>query len=262
MAHVAITLAEQPELKEQGIPDADIWPEFMLHGDGLFWRRLSADLPEFQFAICDAQTRAVIAEGHTVPCWWDGTLDRLPGCLHAMFADAFDRLDTDQPVNTLCAIAAEIPVGGRGTGLAAEILKTMGIIAAQHGLTQMIAPVRPTWKDHYPITPIERYMTWRRDDGSLLDPWLRLHERMGARMGPPAPSAQRIEGTVAEWESWVGMAFPESGDYVFPRGLSPLAVDRDLDRGTYLEPNVWMIHNVSFLANYESSPPTSRSASF
>jgi hypothetical protein len=41
----------------------------------------------------------------------------------------------------------------------------------------------------------------------------------------------RIVGTVAEWESWLGMAFPESGDYVFPGGLSPLAVDREADTG-------------------------------
>jgi protein-tyrosine-phosphatase len=109
-------------------------------------------------------------------------------------------------------------------------------------------------------TPIERYMTWRRDDGSLQDPWLRLHERMGARMRPPAPKSYRIDGTVGEWESWLGMAFPESGDYVFPGGLSPLAIDREADRGTYLEPNVWMIHNLSPVQNYEVAEPSPRQA--
>jgi hypothetical protein len=38
------------------------------------------------------------------------------------------------------------------------------------------------------------------------------------------------------------MAFPESGDYVFPAGLSTLAVDREADLATYWEPNVWMVH--------------------
>jgi hypothetical protein len=52
----------------------------------------------------------------------------------------------------------------------------------------------------------------------------------------------RITGTVAEWESWTGLAFPESGDYVFPEGLAPVAIDRASDRGSYWEPNVWMIH--------------------
>jgi hypothetical protein len=251
--HVAVTLAEQPDLREQAIPDADIWPEFNLHGDTYLrsWSRLTDDLPEFQFAMCDEQTGKVVADAHTVPCWWDGTMSGLSDGFDATIADAFHRLETGQPFNALCAIAAEIPKGGRGTGLATEILKSMGSIATQHGFDHLIAPVRPTWKDRYPITPIDRYMTWRRDDGSLFDPWLRLHERIGARMGPPLFGSYRIVGTVAEWESWLGMAFPESGDYVFPGGLSPLAVDRGADTATYLEPNVWMVHNLAALANYD-----------
>jgi hypothetical protein len=51
-----------------------------------------------------------------------------------------------------------------------------------------------------------------------------------------------ISGTVAEWESWTELAFPESGDYVFPDGLAPVTVDREHDRATYWEPNVWMVH--------------------
>ena len=73
--------------------------------------------------MCDAQTGKVVAEAHTVPCWWDGTMTGLPDGIDATIADAFHRLETGQPFNALCAIAAEIPKGGRGTGLAAEILK-------------------------------------------------------------------------------------------------------------------------------------------
>jgi hypothetical protein len=52
----------------------------------------------------------------------------------------------------------------------------------------------------------------------------------------------RIAGTVAEWETWTGMRFPESGDYVFPAGLAPLHVDTKRDIGEYWEPNVWLLH--------------------
>ena len=38
------------------------------------------------------------------------------------------------------------------------------------------------------------------------------------------------------------MAVPESGEYTFPEGLATLAIDRQATRGTYWEPNVWMIH--------------------
>ena len=49
-------------------------------------------------------------------------------------------------------------------------------------------------------------------------------------------------GAVADWESWTKMRFPETGDYVFPQGLALLNIDRADDRGSYWEPNVWMIH--------------------
>ena len=38
------------------------------------------------------------------------------------------------------------------------------------------------------------------------------------------------------------MAFPDSGDYVIPQGLSVLHIDRAEDTGRYTEPNVWMRH--------------------
>ena len=47
---------------------------------------------------------------------------------------------------------------------------------------------------------------------------------------------------MADWETWTEMAFPESGEYVFPHVLSVVAIDRDADVGAYWEPNVWMLH--------------------
>ena len=102
--------------------------------------------------------------------------------------------------------------------------------------------MRPSLKERYPLTPIGHYVGWRREDGQLFDPWMRIHERLGARVCTPLPESLRITGTVAEWESWTGMAFPESGEYVFPEGLAPVYIDRESDRGSYWEPNVWMVH--------------------
>jgi hypothetical protein len=115
-------------------------------------------------------------------------------------------------------------------------------LARRYGLTDLIAPVRPSWKERYPLVPIERYARWRREDGLLFDPWMRVHERLGATILKPEPRSLRISGTIAEWEQWTGMAFPESGEYWFPRGLATLAVERESDRGSYWEPNVWMRH--------------------
>jgi hypothetical protein len=41
------------------------------------------------------------------------------------------------------------------------------------------------------------------------------------------------------------MPFPESGSYVFPAGLAPLGVDREADIGSYWEPNVGLVHQLS-----------------
>ena len=111
-----------------------------------------------------------------------------------------------------------------------------------HGFSKLIAPVRPSWKSRYPLTPIESYVTWRRPDGTLLDPWLRTHERLGAEIVAIAPRSMTISGKVADWETWTGMVFPESGSYIVPGALVPIEIDRERDRGLYVEPNVWMVH--------------------
>jgi hypothetical protein len=38
------------------------------------------------------------------------------------------------------------------------------------------------------------------------------------------------------------MVFPETGLYVVPDALDLVQIDREHDRGTYVEPNLWMRH--------------------
>ena len=244
MTPTLYTAAERPDLWERGIDSEDVWPEYNLHGDVLnaYWGRLAPELPDFQFVLYDEQADQVVAEGHTAPIAWDGDDATLPDGIDSVIRQAFDDAPGRPARNTLCALAAETPRGGRERGLAAQILGAMRTLAGRHGLTHLVAPVRPSWKERYPLTPIERYVTWRREDGQLLDPWMRVHERLGARVTRPLPESMRITGTVKEWESWTGLVFPESGEFVFPEGLSTLHVDRDADLVTYWEPNVWLVH--------------------
>jgi hypothetical protein len=238
------TAAERPDLWERGIASASVWPEYNLHGDVLnvWWGHLDEELPEFQFVLYDEPNDAVVAEGHTGPFWWDGSDETLPGGIDATIERIFDQLRADQPVNALCALAAESPRDGRNRGLAVQLLNGMRAIAQWHGLVHLVAPVRPSMKDRYPLSSIERFIQWRRNDGQLLDPWMRVHERLGARVATPLPKSMRITGTVDEWERWTGMAFPDSGDYVFPEGLATVHIDKEANLGSYWEPNVWMVH--------------------
>ena len=143
------------------------------------------------------------------------------------------------------ALVAVVDPGYQGRGLSSLIIEGMRGLAAEHGLDALVAPVRPTLKARYPLTPMERYLGWRRADGQLFDPWLRVHERLGAEILGVCPGSLVVEGTVAEWEEWTGMAFPDSGSYVVEAALVPVEIDRAHDVGRYVEPNVWMRHTVS-----------------
>ena len=239
-----LTWAERPDLRDRGPRSLDVWPEYNTHGDVFddYWGALLDELPDFQFALYDEATDTVLAEGHTAPLAWDGDDATLPGGIDAALELAVETRRAGGRVDTLCAMAAEVPPQSRRGGLSGELLKGMRELAERSGLQRLIAPVRPSWKERYPLAPIERYVTWRREDGQLLDPWMRLHERLGARVSTPLPESMLITGSVADWEAWTGLALPESGAYVFPDGLAPLTVDRADDRCVYWEPNVWMVH--------------------
>jgi hypothetical protein len=236
----AYTVAERPELAEPAWEaTSDAFPEYNNHGDVLnaYWGGLTAERPEFQFHLV-GEDDAILARARSVPLRWDGTLDDLPAGIDGAIKRGFD----EGGANVLCALVIMIPRTVRGGGVSAEALRAMVAIARSHGLRSLIAPVRPTWKERYPLTPIERYAAWRRADGLLFDPWLRTHERLGARVLRAEPESLRITGSVVEWEEWTGISFPEDGEYVFPGGLATLRVVDGV--GSYWEPNIWMEHAV------------------
>jgi hypothetical protein len=231
------TVAERPDLAEPAWEATnDVFPEYNHHGHVMneYWGGLTEKFPEFQFHLVNGEE--ILARARCLPLRWDGTIDDLPAGIDEAIVRGID----GSAGNTLCAMVIQIPRGLQGRGLSAAALNAMADIGRAHHLSSLIAPVRPNWKDRYPLTPIERYADWRREDGLLFDPWLRVHERAGASILRVAPESLRITGTVAEWEDWVGMRFPEDGAYVFPGGLAPLTVADGT--GRYWEPNVWMHH--------------------
>ena len=244
MAVRLVTWEERPELRQLGHAAEDVWPAYNLHGDvvGEWWAPLLDELPEFQFSLVDDEGDVVLAKGYTGPLAWSGDDRELPPSIDDAIGRVVRARREGTAVDTLCAFAAEVAPTVQQRGVAGQVLAGMTSLARRDGLRRLIAPVRPSWKERYPLAPIERYVTWRRDDGQLLDPWMRLHERLGARVATAIPESLLITGSLADWESWTGLTFPESGAYVFPHGLAPLRVETEADLGTYWEPNVWMIH--------------------
>jgi GNAT superfamily N-acetyltransferase len=220
-----------------------VWPEFMFH-DAVFDRlfdRVISEYAEYQFYVWDDEREEVVGAGNAIPATWDGdapTLldDGVDGVVEARFA-----VDAPPP-NVLCALQILIAPEYRGQALSSRMIQRMAEIGQAHELDTLIAPVRPNLKHSYPLTPIERYIEWRRPDGTLFDPWLRTHERLGAEIAKIAPESMRVTGTVAEWEEWTKLLLPETGSYVVPGALVPVEINCERNEGLYLEPNVWMVH--------------------
>jgi len=244
MTYSARTFAQQPEVRHHiERLSGEAWPTFLLHGDVDHWHLLFEMFPEFQLLLFDSAD-TLIAVGHTVPILWDGSLSGLPRTIEEIVLRAEQVRRDRQAPNTLSALAAMVSPQHRGQNLSSGVIQEMKALARQHACTSLIAPVRPTWKSRYPLTPMERYVEWKRSDGAPLDPWIRVHWRLGAQPLCVAPNTLTVEGTVKEWEAWTGMDFPESGLYVIPGGLQPLSIDREKDTGRYEDPNYWMKHSL------------------
>ena len=234
------TASERPELLEPAWERTrDTLPEYNNHGDVLneYWPRLTEERPDFQFHLIGNDDE-ILARARSIPIRWNGTVEDLPAGIDGAIARGFE----EAGATVLCALVIMVPGDLQGRGVSAMAVRAMGEIARRHGLASLIAPVRPSRKERYPLVPIERYVQWRRHDGPLFDPWMRVHERLGASVLRPEPQSLRITGTVSEWETWTEMSFPESGDYWFPGGLATLRIDRPDQSGGYWEPNVWMHH--------------------
>lgn len=232
--------AERPELVERRSELGEMWPEFMHHDPvaGVYWERQYEEYPDLQLYLVDEDDR-LLAESNAVAIPFGP--DELPDDgWDAALAQAF----AGEPAKAASAIAISVGVEHRRRGLSNVMLDGMRRAVAARGLTDLVAPVRPSQKHLYPLVPIERYVEWRREDGKLFDAWLRTHEQAGAKLIRVAPRAMRISGTVAEWEDWAGMSFPDSGTYVVQGALVSVEIDRERDEGVYVEPNVWMHHRI------------------
>jgi hypothetical protein len=238
-----IITSDRPDLDEQSraalLP---VWPEFIFHD------QVSCDLMGQVakcFPACDiriVEDGEVIAGSWGVPLRWDGMPGALPAGYDEALISAVTGYEQGVPPDTLCVLAVAVRADRQGTGLGGQALTAMRSVTTAAGLRRMISPVRPVLKSRYPLTPMASYARWTRADGTHVDPWIRTHLRLGGTILRPAARSMLVTGTVAEWEQWAGLAFPESGQYVVPGALDLVEIDRDRDLGSYAETNLWIRH--------------------
>jgi hypothetical protein len=113
----------------------------------------------------------------------------------------------------------------------------------EKGHTTLYAPVRPNGKTD-PHQPMTEYVDQLRPDGLPEDPWLRVHVKAGGKIIEVAPRSMVIAGTLDEWREWTGLPFDTTGDVVVPKALVPVHCDVRHDHAVYVEPNVWVRHDL------------------
>lgn len=246
VGYMFVSYVERPDLILPASRfNGSVWPEFMLHDEAAdrYWHHFDEDFPEYQLVLLDAAGE-IAATHNSAPLAWDGTDEGLPAGWDDQVVRTVRDLTKSAAVDTLGAIQIVVDPARRGTRLGGVMIEAMQANARERGYRAVIACVRPTDKERYPLIPIEGYAHWRRPDGLPFDAWIRLHVRLGARVVRGSPRAMTIRGSIAEWERWTGMTFPGTGDYVVPFAASPVHIDLEADEGVYHDPNVWVVHDL------------------
>ncbi|MDJ0767855.1 MAG: hypothetical protein QNJ12_03640 [Ilumatobacter sp.] len=240
------SLAERPDLATELWSLTHLWPTFLLHDPtaDLYYERCERLFADLVFVVEDPdEPGAVQARGFAVPFAMRG--DELPDAgwdevIRWGIQDATD----DRPATHVSALEIVIRSEHRGSGLADRLIGAMRAAARARGVEQLVAPVRPTNKHRFPDEDMAGYAARVRADGLPEDPWLRTHVRVGGEIVRVAPRSMTVSGSLAEWREWTGEPFDRPGPTIVGRALVPVIADLDRDLAVYVEPNVWVVHDV------------------
>jgi GNAT superfamily N-acetyltransferase len=241
--------AERPDLVDAGWRMPSTMPAFMfesLVAERLMWR-LPELFPELRLIAVDdgPDGEEVVAHVHALAFCWDGQDDSLPdrgweGVLEQAVADA----DAGRTPTAASLLEASVRADRQGHGASRQLIEEARRRTRALGLGDLFGPVRPSGKHLEPRRPMAEYVAATRDDGLPVDPWMRVHVRLGARVVKVCPVSMTVAGTLAQWRGWSGLPLDRSGDVEVPGALAPVHVDVEAGSAVYIEPNVWMHHRL------------------
>lgn len=238
------TVAERPHLAGAAVYDGP-WPDFMRHNrisDAYF--RQSFKIFADTCLVATGQDGTVVADAQAVQFAWGapGRHELPAGGWEQVVIWAFADADAEVVPDTACALNISVAVTHQHQGLAGLMLDALRDSVRELGLWDLVAPVRPTWKDREPRTPMAAYVRRTRDDLLPYDPWLRTHIRAGGKIIGVAPASWVVAGSLAQWREWTGLPFDLDGDVDVPGALVPVHCDTRGESAVYVEPNVWVRH--------------------
>lgn len=218
------------------------WPSYITSQIELFekFNRIYELFPQYQFATLTSDSK-IAAVMNSIPLYWSESIAKLPdtGWDWALEKGIRDYEQGIQP-NLLCALAVTVSPDVQGKSLSSTLLNFAKTKAKQMHFSQVIIPVRPTFKSKYPLIDMEEYIQWKTKDNLPFDPWLRTHVRCGATIIKVCHQSGTLKSTVDHWEKCLDLPLLSSGAYIFPGGLVPLQVNLDTNEAIYIEPNVWV----------------------
>lgn len=189
---------------------------------------------------------------------------------------------SSHPPNALSALSISVQKDRRKTGLAEIFIRRLKQTAIDENYRAMVVPLRPTQKPSHPFIEMAEYITWMGNASDVtcldldsaqkclhtiqgqqqphvfhFDPWLRKHLRLGGRIVKVAPTSMMVQGTPKQWAQWTGVDFDPQKleqdpaylhsnyvNVVIPGGLVPVRYHKKEKIGVYIEPNVWVFHEL------------------
>jgi len=243
---VITPLAERPSLLPSMYEIADTWPAFVPHdpvAEALL-SRVAEDFPQYCVVATDGDR--VVARGLSVPfdARADGREEMPDKGWDQVLVWAFHDRRRGRPPTVSSALEITIDTAYLGRGLSSRMLAALKDAVGGQGHDVLLAPVRPTAKHLEPRVPMAEYVRRRRDDGLPTDPWLRVHVRAGGSIQRIASASMTVSGSLAQWRQWTGLPFTEDGPVEVPGALVPVHCDTGHDQAVYVEPNVWVRHDL------------------
>ncbi|MFC7327086.1 N-acetyltransferase [Marinactinospora rubrisoli] len=247
---IVMSLAERPDLFPRFHELDGIWPTFMGADPAVrTFREHLEDFSEYLLVAFDPdEPDRLVARATSIPfqlARGDGGPEPLPdtGWDQVVRWAAADLRSGAEP-DTVSALEITVARDQLGRGWSRHMVAALRENCRRLGFDTLVAPVRPNGKHRHPQVPMTEYAYWCRDDGLPIDPWIRVHARLGAVIEGVCPLSMTVPGTLAQWRNWTGLPFDASGPAEVPAALVPVQVSVEHDHAVYVEPNVWMRHKL------------------